>query len=197
MKPMHTRSLAELLSRLRASVRPAVLLRMRALRPFRRWLRHRALWTAERDTVARGVAIGLFFGILIPVAQIFFAAIAAVALRANLAIAALTTLVTNPLTFPVVYYAAYRIGSILLPGNGAAVRDVEMSEEAAEQALEVTGWIPTLIDWATSVGPALATGLLILAIGAAGAGYLLVHVAWGVAHLRRRRPPPDRNGVDR
>ncbi len=193
---MHTRSLAVLISRLRASVRPSVLLRMRALRPFRRWLRHRALWTAQRDGVARGVAIGLFFGILIPVAQIFFAAIAAVVLRANLATAALATLITNPLTFPVVYYAAYRIGSILLPGNGAALRDVEMSEEAAEQALEVTGWIPTLLDWATSVGPALAAGLLVLAIGAAGTGYLLVHVAWGLVRLRRGRPPPDRDVVD-
>jgi len=156
------------------------------------------LWTAQRDSIARGVAVGLFFGILIPVAQIFFAAIFAVLLRANLAVSAVATLVTNPLTFPLVYYAAYRVGSALYPGNGRALRDVTLSERAAEQALEVGGWFSALVNWAGSVGPLLVVGLFVLAVAAAGAGYLVVQLAWRVAALwtgehRRRKDAAGRS----
>jgi len=170
-------------------VKPGTLLRLRMLRPFRRWLRHRALWTMQRESVARGVAIGLFFGILTPVAQIFFAAIAAIFLRGSIAVAALATLVTNPLTFPFVYYGAYRIGSTLVAGNGRALEDVALSEEAAEQALEIAGWFPTLLHWASSVGPALAVGVLVLAVAAAVAGYFLVHLAWRLLPEQQGKPP--------
>lgn len=68
-----------------------------------RWLRwpgpsplHPRLWRFSR----RGVASPwVFFGLLIPVAQIPFAAGMAVLLRANLPAAMGSTLVTNPVTF--------------------------------------------------------------------------------------------------
>jgi len=175
--------------RLYSLVKPGTVLRLRMLRPFRRWLSHRALWTVQREGVARGVAIGLFFGILTPVAQIFFAAIAAIVLRASIAVAALATLITNPLTFPFVYYGAYRIGSALGAGNGRALEDVALSEEAAEQSLEIAGWFATLLHWASSVGPALAVGVLVLASVAAVTGYFLVHLAWRLLPRRQGRPP--------
>ncbi len=143
----------------------------------------------QRECVARGVAIGLFFGVLTPVAQIFFAAIAAVLFRANLAVAALATLVTNPLTFPVVYYGAYRIGSALVAGNGRALEDVALSEQAAEQALEITGWIPTLVHWVSSIGPALVVGVFVLATAAAVTGYFLVHLGWRLLPEKDDRAP--------
>jgi uncharacterized protein (DUF2062 family) len=98
--------------------------RWRALIPTReqignnRWLRwlapylgHPKLWHWSRRGVALGVGIGVFFGLLIPIAQIPFAAAAAVILRANLPAAAASTLVTNPITFAPVYFAAYKIGA--------------------------------------------------------------------------------------
>ena len=86
-----------------------------------RWLRwlgpallHPRLWHMSRRGLALGVALGVFFGLLIPIAQIPLSAAAAVALRANLPAAMASTLVTNPATFGPVYYAAWRVGSAVL-----------------------------------------------------------------------------------
>ena len=82
-----------------------------------RWLRwlqphlmHPRLWHFSRRGVAMGVAVGVFFGLLIPIAQIPFAAGTAILLRANVPVAIGSTLVTNPVTFGPIYYAAYRFG---------------------------------------------------------------------------------------
>jgi uncharacterized protein (DUF2062 family) len=171
-------TLQYLRERLKAALNPRKLRKHRILRPIRPWLRHRALWTLERDGVARGVAIGLFFGILIPIAQILFAALLAIALRANLAVAAAATLVTNPLTFPFVYYAAYRIGSMLLTGRAPSPEEVALLEQAADQLPSATGWFSSLMSWTSSVGLSLALGLMVLALLSSAAGYVLVQLGW-------------------
>ena len=63
-----------------------------------RWLRwmgpilkHPRLWHFSRKGIALGLALGIFFGLLIPVAQIPFAAATAVVLRANLPMAVAST----------------------------------------------------------------------------------------------------------
>jgi len=160
----------------------------RLLRPFRRQLRSPSLWRFNQRSVARGIAIGFFFGILTPVAQTVFAIIAAVALRANVVVAAGSTLITNPFTFPIFYYSAYRIGLVVtgrtsgLPSQAAVEHapDVEVSTEAAERALDVVGWWPTLVDWISTVGPPLIAGVVVLALCVSLAGYLLSIVAWAV-----------------
>lgn len=138
----------------------------------------RPLWEINRHSVARGVAVGFFFGILTPVAQIVFAIVAAIVLRANVAVAAASTLITNPFILPFVYYYAYRIGYSVTGRSRSLEVDVMVSEDAAESALDVAHWVPTLIDWATSVGYALLAGILLLAFAAALFGYLFVHLIW-------------------
>ena len=85
--------------------------RYRLLRPFARHLSKPELWRLHRRSVPRGVALGLGIGIIIPFMHTILAALLAIPLRANVAIAAAFTLVVNPLTIPPMYYAAYRIGS--------------------------------------------------------------------------------------
>lgn len=84
------------------------------------WLGHPALWHWSRRGVALGVALGIFFGLLIPLAQIPVTAAAAIVLRANLPAAAASTLVTNPVTFGPVYFAAYRLGNWLTRAEAPA-----------------------------------------------------------------------------
>ena len=67
----------------------------RWFRPWRHHFARGALWSFDRSSVARAVAIGLFFGVMTPVAQIVFATFAAIAFRANLLISAGSTLVSN------------------------------------------------------------------------------------------------------
>src|SRR5690242_10600286 len=81
----------------------------RLLRPFASHLSQPALWRMTRRSVPRGVAIGLFVGVIIPFMHTLIAAVFAIPLRANVAVAAAVTLVINPLTIPPLYYAAYRI----------------------------------------------------------------------------------------
>jgi hypothetical protein len=67
-----------------------------------RWLRwfwpallNPRLWRVRRRSLALGMALGFFFGLLVPLAQIPLSAAAAVALRANVPAAVASTLVTT------------------------------------------------------------------------------------------------------
>jgi uncharacterized protein len=154
--------------------------RYRILKPLHRHAGEHALFAFDRDRVARGVAVGFFFGILTPVAQIVFAIVAAITLRANLVVAVTSTLITNPFSLPFVYYFAYRIGSALTGRTAALAADAAVSEKAAERALDVGDWVPTLLAWVSSVGIPLMIGVLSLAMTAALLGYLLVHAGWAL-----------------
>lgn len=57
------------------------------------------------------MALGVFFGLLIPLAQIPVTAAATVALRANLPVAVAGTLISNPVTFAPICYTVYHLGS--------------------------------------------------------------------------------------
>src|ERR1044072_2863339 len=82
-----------------------------------RWLKpiaHRillpGLWRFHRRSVPRGVALGIIVGVLIPVAQSIFAALCAPPAGANVPVAGVTTFITNPLTTPPIWVAAYWVG---------------------------------------------------------------------------------------
>src|SRR5512139_3309070 len=86
-----------------------------------RWLRwigpalhHPRLWHMSRRGIALGMGVGVFFGLLIPIAQIPLSVGAAVLLRANVPTAAASTLVSNPATYGPLYYAAWRLGKAVL-----------------------------------------------------------------------------------
>lgn len=181
--------------------------RLRRLLPTReqisrnRWLRwlgpallHPRLWHVSRRGIATGVGVGVFFAFLIPIAQIPLSAAAAVALRANVPAAVASTLVNNPLTFPPVYYAAWRVGSAIL---GVSVHGVDVP--ALATVSEARPDDPRSI-WQrawhglTQVGKPLIVGALAFACGFGVAAYLFVNGVWHLhvrlkrrARLRRRR----------
>lgn len=156
-----------------------------------RWLGpvlgHRQLWHVSRRGVALGMALGVFFGLLVPIAQIPLAAGAAVVLRANVPAAVASTLVTNPLTFGPIYYAAWRLGNTVLgePAGGGEAPPPEALPVAAHDE----GWLDGLGQRARSVGKPLVVGLALMASGAGLATYLLVSWLWvlKVRWSRRRR----------
>lgn len=160
----------------------------RYLKPFGRHLHHHTLWQLNRASVAGGVAVGLFVGILLPIAQILFASLAAIVFRVNLPVAAFSTLVTNPLTFPPIYYGAYKLGAALTGWIAPVERDAPAPNETehliAHQS-DIAGWLTTLIEWGQSVGLPLITGLLVLAVTAAGAGYVLTNLLWRATVIKR------------
>lgn len=94
----------------------------RMLRPFGSLLRHPNLWHLNRESVAGGVAIGLFAGLVPGPLQMLTAALLAVPLHRNLPVALATTLYTNPFTIVPLYLLAYEYGKLLLGAGGGPPR---------------------------------------------------------------------------
>lgn len=161
--------------------------RSRWLRPVAHHFDNERLWRTDRGSVARAAAIGVFVGLLLPVAQFLVAIAVAIALRGHVAIAAAATLITNPFTFPPIYWAAYRIGRLLLgePDDAAAALQVESDTAArlAEQGFFEGLWISV-----QAAGAPLAVGLAALAVAGAALTFALVWYLW---RPRRGEPRDD------
>jgi len=156
-----------------------------------RWLRwmgprllHPQLWTFHRRNVARGVAIGVFFAFLIPIAQIPLSAAFSILLRANLPTAAVATIVNNPLTFPPVYYAAWELGRWMLhwftPGDTPATPPVFGGKG------DVGYWLALMARQLDTIGAPLALGSLTFACVFSAIACALVHWVW-IHRVRSRR----------
>ena len=140
-------------------------------------LHHPRLWHLNRRGVALGMAIGVFFGFLIPVAQIPVAAIVAVWLRGNIVAAVGSTLVTNPFTFAPIYLLAYRLGALII-GHGDVPIDTDSTlAQVAEQASSI---LVTWSDKFLAVGRQLIVGLSLMAVVGAFVAYFGVLAIWRV-----------------
>jgi len=142
----------------------------RVLRPFARHLGHASLWRMTRRSVPRGVAVGIFVAVIIPFMHTVIAALLAIPTRANVAVAAVVTLVVNPLTIPPMYYAAYRIGGWELHHDAPL-----LNAAAAERFSSELG---RLLFWIHQASAPIAVGILTIAVGAAVLGYALSSLVW-------------------
>ena len=137
--------------------------------------------------MALGAALGVFFGFMIPVAQILFSALFALLLRANLPVAAVATLVSNPLTYGPIWVLAYRTGAALLGESTDAASIAEIEREAGAERADPQTWGERF----GAVGRPLMLGLAVFAVVGGVTTWVLVNLLWLlVAHLRRPRAPP-------
>lgn len=146
------------------------------------WLGHPLLWHWSRRGVALGVAIGVFFGLLVPLAQIPLASAAAVVLRANLPATAASTLITNPVTFGPLYYAAYRLGNWLIGDDSPPVDAASLAPDVGET---------TIAGRILSLGKPLLLGLSLMATFTGIVTYVVIDLFWRWRIARRwknRRP---------
>ncbi|MDP2024472.1 MAG: hypothetical protein A3B67_08240 [Burkholderiales bacterium RIFCSPHIGHO2_02_FULL_66_10] len=153
-----------------------------------RWLRwlgptlhHPRLWHFSRKGIAMGLALGIFFGLLVPVAQMPLSAAAAVILRANLPMAVASTLVTNPVTFGPVYYGAYRVGKAVLGEPPLTEAQASALLERAVKTQQAEGWKERLegaLRRLATVGKPLVVGLAIVATVSGLAVYFIISAIW-------------------
>ena len=151
------------------------------------WLNHPNLWHLNRDSVAGGVAIGLFSGLVPGPLQMLTAAMLAIPLKKNLPVALVTTLYTNPFTIAPLYLLAYGYGRLLLDA-GRHPAELEPYE------WDWAHWLDSaqaLVHWAIALGKPLAVGLVALALTLAALGYAAVQLGWRayvvIAWRRRAR----------
>src|SRR3954470_21489458 len=155
--------------------------RSRLLRPFAHHLSKAELWRFHRRSVPRAVALGLGIGVLIPFMHTVIAALLAIPLRANVAVAAAFTLVVNPLTIPAIYYAAYRIGSWELHHDATLVNPAAAERFSSE--------ISRIMFWYHQASGPIAMGVLTIAVSAALIGYFgsaFVWRSWLASRWRER-----------
>jgi uncharacterized protein (DUF2062 family) len=136
------------------------------------FLHHPNLWHLNRHSVAGGVGIGLFAGLVPGPLQMLTAALLAVPLRVNLPVALVTTLYTNPFTIGPLYFLAYEIGSLLVNDGGNATTPPAFDFMRFAESAEI------FLRWLLSLGKPLFVGLVTLAVSLGILGYLGVQLIW-------------------
>jgi uncharacterized protein (DUF2062 family) len=144
--------------------------RNRMLRPVAHRILAPSPWRVTRRSVPRGVALGIFAGILFPFAHMALAAMLAFPFRANVPTAVGSTLVNNPLTFVPIMAAAYQTGGWVLRFD-ASVPGRPIASNVAHNA----GWLHWLI---AQAGPATMIGLVVIAVVLAAVGYAATALGW-------------------
>lgn len=134
------------------------------LAPFKNLIQEPRLWGIRRRTVVPAFALGLFIAFLPFPGHTLFAIFAALALRVNVPIAAVTTFVVNPLTMGPIYFAEYELGRRLLDAPQETFA-FEMSFEWVTQTF-VKFWQP------------MTLGALLLGSAAAFIGFVVVDALW-------------------
>jgi len=144
--------------------------------PFRHLLQDHRLWTIRRRNVVPAFSLGLFIAFLPLPMHIILAALVALAMRINIPVAAVSTLVSNPLTIGPQFYLCYQVGLGLL---GLDPQPFEFEPTAAwfgNQFLNI--WQPLLL------------GCLLLGTVAATVGYITLDMLWRASiadYLAKRR----------
>ncbi|MFZ0254591.1 MAG: DUF2062 domain-containing protein [Gammaproteobacteria bacterium] len=151
--------------------KPQELHREKFLRLLGKPLQNPDLWYLNRNSVAGGVSIGLFLAFVPVPFQMLLAAAAAMASGCNLPIAVLMVWVTNPLTIPPLFFAAYKLGAWLLDETPRAI---EFSVSFHWLATKLTTvWKPFLL------------GCLVIGVSSAAVGNATVRIVWRLHVLHR------------
>lgn len=153
--------------------------RNRFVRPFAHRVLRSDLWRFNRRSVPRGIALGLFVGILIPFAHSAVAALTAVFVRANVPVAIATTWTSNPATWVIIFPLAYRIGEGLLH------LDRMTGVAPISETMQSTGY-DHLLQRLTGAGIETALGLFVIAAVVSALGYIMTSVGWRWWIARKR-----------
>lgn len=149
------------------------------LAPFDHLLHDPNLWGIRRRSVVPAFALGLFISFVPFPGHVLMAALLALALRINIPVAAISTLVSNPLTIGPMYYLAYQLGLRLL-GWDPQPFEIELSLKWVTGQF-VTIWQPLLL------------GCVLLGALLAFIGYAALDLLWRasladyLAEKRKRR----------
>ena len=147
---------------------------------FQPWLERRALFRFQRQPLARGVAAGMFCGLIPGPLQIPGTLLVCAWLRGNIVAGGVATFYTNPLTTVPLYALAFYLGALVMPGEQPlpAWGSVAPGGDFSVQAL---------VTWMQALGTPLLVGLPTLAALMALLGYAAVQLLWLTPALQRRR----------
>ena len=164
----------------------------RWIKPFAHHVLRSDLWRFNRRSVPRGVALGLFVGVMIPLAHFIVAIFVAVFVRANIPAALAATFIGFPAIYVFIAAAAYKLGPWLL-------RVDQMTGVAPISGTMQTTEFDHFLQMLTSKALPTAFGLFVIATVLASVGYLATSFGWRwwigrkralrLAEARARRVP--------
>jgi len=128
------------------------------------------LWRFTRRSVPRGVALGMLAAFLIPVGQVFGAVFLALPVRANVPIAAITTFITNPLTYPFWIVVANQVGKFVLR--------IDAMTDGQPINSQIRSEFGEWLSWFVREAGVTAFGFLVLAIIFSALGYVISSLGW-------------------
>lgn len=146
------------------------------LKVFGRLLHDGNLWHFNRRSVSGAFAVGLFCAFIPLPLQMVFAAAFAILSRVNLPISVSLVWITNPITMPPIFYAAYKVGAFVL-GQEAISSDYQLTAEWFTEQLHLI-WQPLLL------------GCLICGTISAFIAYTTIRLLWRlhiIRHIKERR----------
>lgn len=154
----------------------------RWIKPFASTVLRSELWRFNRRSVPRGVALGLFVGVMIPLAHFVVATFIAVFVRANIPSALAATFIGFPVIYVGIVAAAYKIGELILHLD--AMTGVAPLSEAMQRTQT-----DHLLQRLTGAGIDTAFGLFVIATVLSSIGYLVSSFGWRwwIARKRARR----------
>lgn len=139
------------------------------------------LWKPSRNSIAGGIALGVFISLTPTVgAQMVISGLAAYFLRVNIPVAVACAWITNPVTIPIIYPLQYKLGIFLFGTPG-------ISELSA-----YTGPVKSFVKYAKP----LWLGCLVSAAFFAVISYTLIFAAWGFIEKRLSRYSARCQSVD-
>lgn len=141
------------------------------------------LWHFNRHSVSYAVLVGLFCCFLPMPFQMIPGVFLCVWVGANIPLAVALIWISNPITIPAMFYATYRLGTLLL-GHENRVDSVSLSWEWLSGQL-ANVWQPLLLG-------SLVTGITLGVLGFIG---VRLYWRWRISrywHQRRRRMPKIR-----
>ena len=148
--------------------------------PFAHHLLRSDLWRFNRRSVPRGVALGLFVGVMIPLAHFAVAAFLAIFIRANIPAALAATFIGFPIIYIAIVALAYRLGDWLLHF------DALTTLQPLNETMQATQ-TDHLLERITGAGLETALGLLVIASLLASVGFLATGFGWRLWIGRKRR----------
>ena len=128
----------------------------------------------------RGVALGLFIGVMIPLAHFVVATLLAMFVRANIPSALLATFIGFPAIYVFIAAAAFRIGPWLLHID-------HLTQLSPISETMQTTETDHLLQIVTQEGLPTAFGLLVIATVCSAVGYVVSSVVWRWWVMRKRR----------
>ena len=147
-----------------------IIKRQKALKIFGNVLYNPNLWCLNRRSAAGAFAVGLFMAFVPLPSQMIMAAGLAIVCGVNLPVSVALVWISNPITMPVLFYCAYKVGAFAM----------NMPTESLHFELSADYFMHQM----STIGPPFLLGSLICGLVSAMIGYFGIRGLWRYSVVR-------------